>query len=166
MARLRSNSLLKLSAKSTSSNLTQPRTLPRGTRKPASHSKATVRVAETHRWYFDAINPSTNETIVFNFELQWPADNTTSEVFYTVTIFGSFANGTAYRYVVKAENVNITERADKSMRVDYFGSNEVSWSGSSLLEPRPVYNLTINAPQVGITGSIILQGNVRASQPH
>lgn len=117
-------------------------------------------------WYFDAINPSTNETIIFNFEVQWPADNgvATSETLYRVTIFGSYANGTAFSFGVDAENVNITERADKSMRVDFFGGNEFSWSGSSLLEPRPVYNVTINAPQVGIQGSLVLRGNVAA--PH
>ncbi|KAM5349229.1 hypothetical protein ACJ41O_005736 [Fusarium nematophilum] len=117
-------------------------------------------------WYFDAINPSTNETVIFNFEVQWPVDTTIdiSESFYRVTIFGSFSNGTAYSYEVYSQNVNITERADKSMQVDFFGGNEFSWSGSSLLKPRPVYNVTINSPQFGIMGSIILQGNLAA--PH
>lgn len=112
------------------------------------------------------MNPSTNETVVFNFEVQWPTDDGvgTSETLYHVTIFGSFANGTAYSYGVDAENLNITERADKSMRVDYFGGNEFSWSGSSLLEPRPVYEVTINAPRVGIKGSMTLRGNLAA--PH
>lgn len=109
------------------------------------------------------MNPSTNETVIFNFEVQWPVDNTidVSEAFYRVTIFGSFINGTAYRYEVYSRNVNITERADKSMQVDFFGGNDFSWSGSSLLKPKPVYKVTINAPEVGITGSIILRGNVR-----
>ena len=125
-------------------------------------------MADAYRWYFDAMNPSTNETVVFNFEVQWPTDDGagTTETLYQVTIFGSFANGTAYRYGVDAENLNITERADKSMRVDYFGGNEFGWSGSSLLEPRPVYEVTINAPQVGIIGSMTLRGNVRAPPPH
>ena len=92
------------------------------------------REVEAHRWYFDAMNPSTNETVVFNFEVQWPTDDGvgTSETLYRVTIFGSFANGTAYSYGVDAENLNITEKADKSKRVDCFGGNEFSWSGSSL----------------------------------
>lgn len=104
---------------------------------------------------------------MFNFEVHWPVDNgvATSETLYRVTIFGSFANGTAYSYGIDAENVNITERADKSMRVDYFGGNEFSWSGSSLLKPRPVYNVTINSPRAGITGSIFFQGSVRAPRP-
>ena len=97
------------------------------------------REVEAHRWYFDAMNPSTNETVVFNFEVQWPTNDGvgTSETLYRVTIFGSFANGTAYSYGVDAENLNITERADKSMRVDYFGGNEFSWSGSSLWSQHP-----------------------------
>lgn len=104
---------------------------------------------------------------MFNFEVHWPVDNgvATSKTLYRVTIFGSFANGTAYSYGVDAENVNITERADTSMRVDYFGGNEFSWSGSSLLKPRPVYNVTINAPQAGITGSINFQGSVSSIYP-
>ena len=97
------------------------------------------REVEAHRWYFDAMNPSTNETVVFNFEVQWPTDDGvgTSKTLYRVTIFGSFANGTAYSYGVDAENLNITEKADKSMRVDYFGGNEFSWSGSSLWSQHP-----------------------------
>ncbi|KAJ3544000.1 hypothetical protein NM208_g3285 [Fusarium decemcellulare] len=99
-------------------------------------------------WYFDAMNPLTNETVIFNFEVQWPVDPDVniSEAFYRVTIFGSFLNGTSYRYEIYSQNVNITERADKSMR------------------PRPVYKATIDAPELGIKGSIILQGNLAA--PH
>lgn len=111
------------------------------------------------------MNPETNETVVFNFEVQWPVDPSvpTSEMLYRVTIFGAFANGTAYSYAVEAENAKITEREDKSMRVDFYGGNEFSWSGSSLLKPRPVYIATINAPKLGIRGTITLQGNVSIS---
>ncbi|GIJ90403.1 hypothetical protein Asppvi_009357 [Aspergillus pseudoviridinutans] len=112
------------------------------------------------------MNPSTKETVVFNFEVQWPVDPSipASEMLYRVTIFGVFANGTTYSYAVEAENVKITEREDKSMRVDFFGGNEFGWSGSSLLKPRPVYIATLNAPEVGIRGSVTLQGNTVA--PH
>ncbi|KPM40852.1 hypothetical protein AK830_g5689 [Neonectria ditissima] len=68
------------------------------------------------------------------------------------------------RLTLYAENVDITERADKSMRVDYFGRNKFSWSGSSLLDPRPVYKVAINAPEAGIVGSILLEGNL--APPH
>ncbi|KAI3531953.1 hypothetical protein CSPX01_13817 [Colletotrichum filicis] len=117
-------------------------------------------------WYFDAMNPSTNETVVFNFEIQRPTDNgaDVGTTQYHVSLFGSFANGTAFSYGVNSEYANITERADKSMRVDFFGGSEVSWSGSSLLQPRPVYNVTINSPETGIYGSLILRGNTVA--PH
>ncbi|KAF7184714.1 hypothetical protein CNMCM7691_006137 [Aspergillus felis] len=112
------------------------------------------------------MNPSTKETVVINFEVQGPVDpsNPASEMLYRVTIFGAFANGTTYSYTVEAENVKITEREDKSMRVDFFGGNEFGWSGSSLLKPRPVYIATLNAPEVGIRGSITLHGNTVA--PH
>ncbi|KAK1624844.1 hypothetical protein BDP81DRAFT_500049 [Colletotrichum phormii] len=106
-------------------------------------------------WYFDAMNPSTNETVVFNFEVQRPTDN------------GADVGTTQYHvslYGVNFEMANIIERADKSMRVDFFGGSEVSWSGSSLLQPRPVYNVTINSPETGIYGSLILRGNTVA--PH
>ena len=107
------------------------------------------------------MNPLTNETVVFNFEVQWPVG--TAKTLYHVSLWGSFANGTAYSYEVDAESCNITERADKSMRVDFFGGTEVSWSGSSLLDPRPVYNVSINSPELGITGNLILRGNVSTS---
>ncbi|KAI8276434.1 hypothetical protein K4K59_009784 [Colletotrichum sp. SAR11_240] len=117
-------------------------------------------------WYFDAMNPSTNETIVFNFEIQRPTDNgaDVGTTQYHVSLFGSFANGTAFSYGVNSEFANITERADKSMRVDFFGGSEVSWSSLSLLQPRLVYNVTINSPETGIYGSLVLQGNTVA--PH
>ncbi|KAJ5999004.1 hypothetical protein N7451_006814 [Penicillium sp. IBT 35674x] len=114
------------------------------------------------------MNPLTNETVVFNFEVQWPVDPSVpeSEMLYRVTLFGSFANGTAYSYAVESDHVKITEREDKSMRADFFGfeGNEFSWSGSSLLKPRPVYIATVNSPELGIRGTITLQGNTVA--PH
>ncbi|PSR82757.1 hypothetical protein BD289DRAFT_370867 [Coniella lustricola] len=117
-------------------------------------------------WYFDAMNPETNELVVFNFEIQRPTDNgvdiATSQ--YHVTLFGLYANGTAFSYGVNAEAARILERADTSMQVDFYGTNNISWAGSSLLEPRPVYNVTIDAPAVGIKGSVILRGNIAA--PH
>lgn len=110
------------------------------------------------------MNPLTNETVVFNFEVQWPVDPSVpeSEMLYRVTLFGSFANGTAYSYAIESDHVKITEREDKSMRADFFGyeGNEFSWSGSSLLKPRPVYIATVNSPELGIKGTITLQGNV------
>jgi hypothetical protein len=100
------------------------------------------------------MNPMTNETVVFNFEVQWPLDPNVpeSKMLYRVTLFGSFANGTAYSYAVESDHVKITEREDKSMRADFFGveGGEFGWSGSSLLKPRPVYIATVNAPELGI----------------
>ncbi|KAK6602625.1 hypothetical protein H4I95_06562 [Botrytis cinerea] len=116
-------------------------------------------------WYFDAMNPLTNETIIFNFEVQFPTDSSNvSQSLYRVTLYGSFANGTAYSYEVEAENVNITENDENGTRVAYFGRNDFSWSGTSLLKPRPVYTVTVNSTEVGISGTLILQGSLAA--PH
>ncbi|KAF5875240.1 uncharacterized protein Bfra_003693 [Botrytis fragariae] len=116
-------------------------------------------------WYFDAMNPLTNETVIFNFEIQSPTNSANvSEPLYRVSLYGSFANGTAYSYEVEAENVNITENDENGTKVAYFGGNDFSWSGTSLLKPRPVYTVTINSTEVGISGTLILQGNLAA--PH
>ena len=106
------------------------------------------------------MNPLTNEAVTLNVEVGWPPDNTTLTTIYRVTILGAFSNGTAYNYVVEAENTKIIERTDKSMEAKFFGQNEYGFSGSSLLKPRPIYEVTINAPEMGIIGSITLRGNV------
>lgn len=113
------------------------------------------------------MNPLTNETIIFNFEVQFPTDSANvSQSLYRVTLYGSFANGTAYSYEVEAENVNITENDENGTRVAYFGRNDFSWSGTSLLKPRPVYTVTVNSTEVGISGTLILQGSVSVSHPY
>lgn len=119
-----------------------------------SYGQSNVCVANHCRWYFDAMNPSTQEVITFNFEVGYGT-------LYRMTLRGSWANGSIYEYEIEATHVNITEGLDKSVKVDFFGGgNEFGWSSSSQLLPRPSFNATVNAPELGISGTMSFTGSV------
>lgn len=122
------------------------------------YMKSSARVANSCRWYFDAMNPSTKEVITFNYEIGYGD-------LYRMSLRGSWANGSIYEYEIETTHVNITEGADKSVKVHFFGGgNEFGWTSSSQLLPRPSFTATVNAPEFGISGSMIFNGSV--SPPH
>jgi hypothetical protein len=105
-------------------------------------------------WYFDAVSLDSNASVVIvfftatsdGFQLLGDQPNVTS-----VSITGSFPNGTLFGAGIEADGAVITTIGQGSTGI--FKGTGCSWAGQSDLSK---YVVTIDAPSLGITGSLVL----------
>lgn len=91
------------------------------------------------------------------------ADLTESTSIYHVSLLGTYANGTNFSIGLDGTDATIhVDDSDKSMLVKYFGGDEISWEGTSLLEPNPIYTVKVNSSRQNVYGTMTLRGRVRA----
>lgn len=110
-----------------------------------------------HRWYFDAISQTTDASITVVFYNSGP-DGFVNDYLsgpFSVALNGAFENGTVFNIAVDSTGGLILdyESTDGSITGQWIGADNVSFTGTALTD----YTIDIDAPGVGVTGSITFQ---------
>lgn len=130
-----------------------------------------VPVLTVNRWYFDAVSASDDSSVVIVFYNSGPAGfiNSYEGGPLSVSISGSFANGTLYAATTLATGGAIIDTCPGFINGTWVGS------GFSFVGTAVGYEITIDAPEVGISGTIVFKSvsaysfnpfNVRSSAKH
>lgn len=117
------------------------------------------------RWYFDAVSTtSVNEsvTIVFYEAGQTALGFPTGSLF--VSLNGSFKNGTLFNYTIPVPPTgNATIVQDRDSIAGTWQDTGFSFRGTGLATSHPSYVVSIDAPALGVQGTLALQS---VAPPH
>lgn len=122
-------------------------------------------------WYFDAISTDQKTSVVISFYLSttdaFPFLTDPINIVPTVGISASYPNGTIVGFEFGADQATITSNSEGSngefTGADFTGG-KAAWS-SCVVEGVTKYLVTIDAPEVGVYGSVVLTGIAPAHYP-
>ncbi|CAN8098987.1 unnamed protein product [Discula destructiva] len=117
-------------------------------------------------WYFDAVSASNNESVTVVFYNGGPYGFVNH--YYggplSVSLTGTFANGTQFDFSVPARSAVIDHGPDQGISVDYVDSG-FSFTGSNVKGRDVGYVLRVDSPAMGVKGSIRLHSRAPAHYP-
>lgn len=110
----------------------------------------------THcRWYFDVVSDSSNASVAVVFYNSGPDGfiNTYLGGPLSVSIIGTFANGTVFDLSAPASAAEIRYGPDEGISLEYVNSG-FSFTGSNVNQDNVEYAINIDSPAIGLKGSI------------
>ncbi|KAF8915226.1 hypothetical protein CPB85DRAFT_1294961 [Mucidula mucida] len=114
-------------------------------------------------WYFDAVSDVDKSSVVITFftstAVAFPFLEE-SPVVTSVYIWTSYANGTTGQFIVDAESAVVNTMVDGTSGV--FSGTGMSWGGTPDMAH---YVVDIDAPEVGVQGSLYLESRAPAHYP-
>lgn len=108
-----------------------------------------------HRWYFDAVSTSTNQSIALvfynagedGFVNPWWAEA------LSVSVTGTFANGTLFNLVAGSDTGAEITYDTTGISVNYTGAG-ISFTGSSVTADTVTYSVTLDSEEIGVSGTV------------
>lgn len=97
-------------------------------------------------WYFDVVSHDANAAVVAQFYPGWFAE------YNAILLNTIWSNGTVYETTVPVGALELTTMIDGSQ--GYVDEGTITWFGASDLS---VYHLTLDLPQVGLSGKITMR---------
>lgn len=121
------------------------------------------------RWYFDAVSASDNSSVVVVFYNGGPLGFINSIVYYedgplSVSISGSFANGTAYSLPVSSTGGAVVDVEGGTITGNWTGSGFSFVGTREEGEEVMSYVISIDSPEIGVYGTITFE-SVSAGYP-
>ncbi|KAL4745439.1 hypothetical protein BDW72DRAFT_211316 [Aspergillus terricola var. indicus] len=113
-------------------------------------------------WYFDAFSTSTKAAI--NIVFYNTGDFAANPNPLAVQVSGTFDNGTQFSGQVFASKGVVIDSDEDGISASWDGSG-ASFRGTSLEKPNPEYNIKLDSPSIGITGSVRLQARAPPHYP-
>lgn len=106
-------------------------------------------------WYFDAVSESTNQSIcvVFYNSGEDGFVNPWWEEALSVSVTGTFANGTLYNLVAGSADGAEVSYDENGISVNYTSAG-ISFTGSSITADTVTYTVTLDSEEIGVSGSL------------
>ncbi|KAJ9150279.1 Hydroxyneurosporene dehydrogenase [Pleurostoma richardsiae] len=117
-------------------------------------------------WYFDAVSASTNASVTVVFYEAGPNGFINDYLGgpLSVSISGSFANGTLFSLSASATGGAIIHVDDDGIDAEWKGSG-FSILGTGLTTSHATYVVTVDSPTIGVEGSFTLKSHAPAHYP-